>query len=172
MAVADLPIEITFTLETRDFTEALRLGALRGRGRLLREPGAASLILLLLLVFWVATDQPRKIVAILAAGVVLLPLAILSVVALQLRRQAARQALRGVTGLPITWRFGAETIEASCGATRTTFSWKQWIGFLEAGDYVLLFSSPEQFHILPKRAFKTAEEALEFRKLLESKPQR
>jgi hypothetical protein len=162
---------MTFTLEARDFQQVLHLHSLRSTGNRMKELGVAGLLILSVLAYWLLTDQPHKLPVYLLSAIVLVPMMIYSALAFAVRRAGRRAAAQGVTGLPITWRFAEDHVEGSSGATQASSTWDKWIGFVEVGDYFLLFLTPAVFNILPKRGLKTAEEVLELRKLLQSKLQ-
>lgn len=160
---------MTFTLEKSDFSRALQLHELRSSGKRLRELGISGLIVLPLLFYSLLTTQPNRLPVYLLAAAVLVPLLAYYAVSRAIARQGKRQASHAVIGTPITWRFGPEEVEAFSGETRASSGWKQWTGFVEANDYFFLFSSPRVFNILPKRGFKSPEDAQSLRQLLLSK---
>ena len=171
----DTPVvEMTFTLEKADFSRALQLYELRSSGKRLKELGISGLIVLPVLLYWLLTGQPQRWVTYVLAAAVLLPMLAYYVISRMAARQGRRQAGDAVIGVPITWRFGQDALEAFSGETRARSDWSQWIGFIEANDYFFLFASPRVFNILPKRGLGSPEEASRLRELLRSKlpPQR
>ena len=63
------------------------------------------------------------------------------------------------------WRFSDEGVEFRGPTVEAKFLWSTWIAFAESAECFLLFPQREQAHMIPKRAFASAEEIDRFRSL-------
>lgn len=160
-------LEVTFTLEKRDFRRAAQLYTLRNLGRPLRNLGISSLFILPFLIYFAVTHASGGLGLYFLAGVLVLAKLGILLAAVQAGRHASRRGAGG--GVPITWRFNEEGMQAFSGATEDTCNWDKLTGYLEIDDYFLLFLHPQVFNIIPKRAFPSADEMAELRRLLRSK---
>jgi hypothetical protein len=162
-------LEIRFSLTPRDFGRAVQRFILRRFSKTLREVGICGLIVLPLLVWVAATRASGHVAVYLLAGVLLL--LVLPIFYLSFVWGRRGKQLMGQAPLPptIVWRFGNSKVEVGDGSTFEAALWDRWIGFLDAGDYILMFLSKEQFQIIPKRAFQSPTDLETLRALLKSK---
>jgi hypothetical protein len=69
-------------------------------------------------------------------------------------------------------RFDDEGLTAVTGAGESKVGWKSWAGYRETPGFFLLQFGPRAFQPLPKRAFATPQEVVDFRNLLKQKVRR
>jgi YcxB-like protein len=70
---------------------------------------------------------------------------------------------------PYTMEFSESGCVIAQTFVRADYSWEYFLGSVETPSLFLLFASPVQFHIIPKRAFTDEDEANELRRLLRAK---
>jgi YcxB-like protein len=73
-----------------------------------------------------------------------------------LRRRAAAEE-------PIHVAVGENGLQAEARGTKATIEWERICRFRESGDHFLLYHSPDQYFILPKRAFGADQDVAAFR---------
>lgn len=160
-------LEVTFTLDPRDFRRASSLYSLKIFGKSLRSLGISSLVVLPVLVYIAAGRAAHAWPLYVLAGGLLLAMVGISALVFLTGRRAGRHAA-GV-GVPITWRFNEDGVQGFSDTAEESRTWDKMTGFVEIAEYFLLFPQPEIFNILPKRAFRTPDELSEMRRLLRSK---
>lgn len=163
-------MDFTYKLAERDFLESLI--AYRNSRPLSKWFVRLSVILVLLflvlgivgLVVHPSRQNLSNVVPLLALAVMWIVLLWVSpwwAARKQFRKQPAAQGLRTISldggGVRLRWDGGASDVE-----------WKTFIRFLESKNQFLLFTSPVNFAIIPKRAL-TAEQITECRAMLEEK---
>lgn len=161
--------ELRFSLSPGDHARATQRYILSRFSRTLREVGVCGLIVLPLLAWLLLTGTPGGPVVYMLVGVLLLLLLPILVVRFLWGRRIARLAAQTPMPATIVWRFGQDKVEIGDGTEFGVALWSQWIGFLDSGDYLLLFLAADQFQILPKRAFASEEQLAAFRNLLKAK---
>ena len=77
-----------------------------------------------------------------------------------LRRRAAAEERTHVV-------VGEDGLHAEARGARSTTEWKRISRFRESSDHFLLYHSPEQYFIFPKRAFGAGENVATFRAMVE-----
>jgi len=70
------------------------------------------------------------------------------------------------------FRFSDEGGEVATANAEAKFLWPEWVKYQETGRFFLLYPSRQIVHILPKRAFSSEQELVDFRNLLKQKIRR
>jgi hypothetical protein len=70
------------------------------------------------------------------------------------------------------FKFSDEGGEVVTGSSEAKFLWPVWVKYQETARFFLLYPSRTIVHILPKRAFASEQELIDFRNLLKQKIRR
>ncbi|MDB5322980.1 MAG: hypothetical protein JWN40_4611 [Phycisphaerales bacterium] len=70
---------------------------------------------------------------------------------------------------PAVWEFDDTALHTTTSQWQATLKWSAFNRWVEGPTVILLFSSATDFRVFPKRAFASAEQIAEFRRLLNSK---
>lgn len=133
----------TYTVTEQDTVEALRL-----HWRTTRP----IFFLQVVIGFWVVAlvfIGPTEIIRLLAIACVVMFILIRIILGPQIQRRTYRKYK--LLQEPVTLTFNDETVKLSADSYDTNLKWDQFVRWKDDDYYILLYVSPRQYYVIPKR---------------------